>query len=223
MSERISHEMLMAFVDGELDEATAETVRRAISEDPVLAERSAAFGRSRDMVRKAFADTRNEPVPEALVASVLGRRPATPARSFGLGFMQAALPLAASIALLFGVGGYWYGQQAGEPAAGSDFAAMAAALGATESGEHSTIELDSAPADFAALETYEVADGICRTFEVAGEGRALRGVGCKRGADWRVELTVAHAGGGGGYAPASDGATAAIGAFLDALEAQPVE
>jgi hypothetical protein len=224
MSERISDEMLMAFVDGELDEATAETVRRAIAEDPVLAERSAAFGSSRDMVRKAFADTRNQPVPEALVASVLGRRPATPARSSGRGgFMQAALPLAASIALLFGVGGYWYGQQTAEPAIASDLAAMAAALGATESGERQTIELDSAPADFASLETYQVEGGICRTFEVAGEGRALRGVGCKRGADWRVEMTVAHAGGGGGYAPASDSSTAAIDAFLDALEAQPVD
>ena len=100
---------------------------------------------------------------------------------------------------------------------------MAEALGATESGEHRTIQLGSAPADFAALESYEVEGGLCRTFEVAGENRGLRGVGCKRGADWTVEMTVAHAGSGAGYAPASDSSTAAIDAFLDALEAQPVE
>lgn len=225
MNERVSDDMLMAFVDGELDAAAAENLRRAVANDAALASRAEQFRMTRDAVRNAYAEVIAQPVSEALVASVLRRGgPSNVVLLSSRGMAQAALPLAASIALLFGVGGYWYGQQTQPGADPTGALAMAEAVGATASGEHRTIRLGAEDADFTTLATYEVVGGLCRTFEVSGADlQALRGVGCNRGADWRVELTVAQAvTGDNGYAPASGAALGSIDAFLDALEAQPV-
>jgi hypothetical protein len=220
MNEKVSDEMLMAFVDGEVDAATADDIRRSIAGDPVLAERAAKFEMARDAVRTAYAGIRAQPVPEALVASILGHRsasaPAFPRRRV----FQAALPLAASIAILFGMSGYWYGQQAAPAADPFGNQAIAEALGATASGGRNTIRIGATEADFTTLATYRVDGGLCRTFEVSGADlQTTRGVGCNRGADWTVDLTVAQAG-GDSYAPASDAGLGSIDAFLDALEAQ---
>ena len=220
MNEKVSDEMLMAFVDGEVDAATADDIRRAIAGDPVLAERAAKFGMTREAVQAAYAGIRAQPVPEALVASILGHRSATVLAFPRRKVFQAALPLAASIAILFGLSGYWYGQQAVPAADPLGNQAIAQALGATASGGHSAIRIGATEADFTTLATYRVDGGLCRTFEVSGPDlQTLRGVGCNRGADWTVDLTVAQAG-GDGYAPASDAGLGSIDAFLDALEAQ---
>lgn len=223
MKERVSDDMLMAFADSELDAAAAENIRRAIARDPVLAQRAAKFSMTRDLVRSAYWEIKAQPVAEALVASVLGHRPSNVIYLSRRRAIQAALPIAASIALLFGISGYWYGHQAQPGGDPTGARVMAEALGATAGGEHRMIRLGAQEADFTTLATYEVDGGLCRTFEVSGADlQNLRGVGCNRGADWTVELTVAQAG-GGIYAPASDAATGSIDAFLDALEAQPVE
>jgi len=129
---RFDDETLVAFVDGELDEADARDVAAAIAVDAELAARVEAFRQSALLVQAAFARVIEEPVPERLLLAARGeggsaapdnvvpfrRRAAVP--------RWIALPIAASVAtLVIGAGaGYW--------AARSPVASPAAEMAATE-------------------------------------------------------------------------------------------
>jgi len=226
---KVTDEMLMAYVDGELDRTAAEDVRRAAESDATLARRANAFRATRGMAKNAYASIKSEPVPEKLIAAVLGggnsnvvplRRTWTRTWTRTLA-TRAALPLAASIALLAGLGGYWIALQS--PPGGDDLfggRAIAQALGQTPSGVERTLRTAGGEARLRTLATYRVEGGVCRTFEVAsGSHDVVRGVGCARGSDWRVDVAVA-AGGSDSFPPASSGAPAAVDAYLDALDAE---
>jgi len=219
MTERVTDEMLMAFVDGETDAATAAAIERALAADPGLAARAERFRASRALMREAFGDVRREPVPPVLVEAATGGGEnilAFPSRRT----MRFALPLAASVALVFGIAGYLAGQagnSAGDPLGRG---AIAQALAGTKSGESRAVALPGGEAQFRTLATYRVEGGLCRTFELAGATVALSGVGCDRGAGWNLDVAVTQAAGGDGlYAPASEAALGSIDAYLDALEA----
>lgn len=232
MTERMTDEMLMAFVDGELDAETAADIRRALQADAALAQRAAAFRAARDMAREAYADLMAEPAPPSLVAGVLERRPAPgearPAevQSNVVAFprrrlMQAALPLAASLALVFGLAGYFIGQRSlPEPAGLFGSGVVAQALGETPSGQTRAVHVGGREARLATLAAYRVEDGLCRSFTMTGgeAGSGIRGVGCRRGGAWHVDLAVAHR--DDAYAPASAGALGSLDAYLDALDAE---
>ncbi len=63
-------ETLMAFADGELDDATMARVAAAIDRDPALAERVALFSQTRLLSKDAFAPLLERPVPAALSEAV---------------------------------------------------------------------------------------------------------------------------------------------------------
>ena len=65
----ISDETLMAFADGELDEATRRMVELAVRQDPVLAEKVRRHKALRMSVFNAFASTLDEEVPQRLHAA----------------------------------------------------------------------------------------------------------------------------------------------------------
>jgi hypothetical protein len=65
----ISDETLMAFADGELDEATRRVVEQAVRQDPVLAEKVRQHKALRTNVFNAFASTLDEEVPQRLHAA----------------------------------------------------------------------------------------------------------------------------------------------------------
>jgi anti-sigma factor RsiW len=64
--ERVDDVMLMAYVDGEVDAATAREIEAAIAADPAVAARAQRLRNSAVMARAAFADALHEPVPERL-------------------------------------------------------------------------------------------------------------------------------------------------------------
>lgn len=66
----ISDETLMAFADGELDEATRRVVEQAVRQDPALAEKVRRHKALRMNVFNAFASTLDEEVPQRLHAAV---------------------------------------------------------------------------------------------------------------------------------------------------------
>lgn len=119
---RVDDVMLMAYVDGEVDAATARQIERAVGADPALAERVRMFRESAAMLRGAFAESLHEKVPDRLVAALsplgkpdnvvkLGAR--RPARQIVGWAMAASLA-----ALVVGAGStYWY--VTGEPPAGN--------------------------------------------------------------------------------------------------------
>jgi len=211
MTEKVTDEMLMAFVDGETDAAATAMIARALAADAGLAARAEGFRASRALVREAFGDARREPVPEALVEAVAradraGEVVAFPRRRM----LRLALPLAASLAAGFGLAGYLLGQAGTGASDPLGRAAIAEALAI--SGEEALLRT---------LAAYRIEGGLCRSFDLSGPDVVLSGVGCDRGAGWTLDLTVARAGGDGLYAPASEAALSSIDAYLDTLEASP--
>jgi anti-sigma factor RsiW len=115
-----SDELLIAYLDGELDAESANEVAAAITRDPALAHEAQRLGETVAALRAAFDDVLHEPVPERLLAAARGelggdkvvrfpyplmRAAAQPAAGWG---RWAALPIAASVACLIIGGGVGY-------------------------------------------------------------------------------------------------------------------
>ena len=67
-----SDEALVAYLDGELDDAERADVEAWLDVEPAVRDRLLALAESAGLVRNAFADILNEPVPERLIAAARG-------------------------------------------------------------------------------------------------------------------------------------------------------
>src|SRR3954453_6509485 len=67
-----SDEALVAYLDGELDPAERHHVEAWLDADPAVRDRLSALAQSADLVRRAYVDIVNEPVPERLLAVARG-------------------------------------------------------------------------------------------------------------------------------------------------------
>lgn len=226
----VSDEMLMAFIDGELDASTAAEVSAAVDRDHDLARRAELFARTRQASREAYADTLSEPVPSRLVASVVGdgvtpTGAVDPRRNPGGAWGMA---LAACLALAIGLGaGFWL-STAGTTTTPSRSAgllgnapALIAALAEQLSGEARAIEIDGRSRTVSMLGTYPVDGSLCRTFQIAGREvvSGVRGLACNREGGFRIEVAVRDRTDPDLFGTASGGAAGAIDAYLDALGA----
>lgn len=196
----IDEERLMAWLDGELDEATAAEVARAVAVDPVLAERTRRERALREKLRSAFAPTLDEPVPQRLLATlgmveeeaeqpqagnVVQLHPRNSAQRVRGWCWPEWGALAASVLLgvLFGA------QFLREPVQG----AVQMQGGTLAAG----VELDKAldaklAADAKAGDEFAVGlsfrdneGNFCRTFTAQGK-QSLGGLACRSGDQWRV-------------------------------------
>jgi anti-sigma factor RsiW len=234
-----SDEILMRFADGELDAETAERLEQAMESDDDLVARLALFIETRAAAQAALKPLLDEPVPDALKASVermVARKRAE--REDGpsnvLAFKPQArppiislwkLPIAASIAAAIGLGaGYWLADRPVAPTmqgiriAGLDETSLATALDTAASG--SELALARPENRFRAVATFRNgAAELCREFEVQGAADAVLAVACHVGDTWNVTFALATPGDGSGYAPVSSLET--LEAYLGALEASP--
>ncbi len=222
-------ETLMAFADGELDDAMAERVAAAVASDPSVARRIQAFRETRAALHGALEPLGARPVPPALRAAIEARVAQTraergggtvvslPHPRAGRPFTRWALPLAASVALAVGsVGGYVAGQRdAGPPAVslavGGD---LAAAIGRATTGEIETLG-DGAVVRMVAT----FADGtgaLCREFTQVRGRTELIAIACHERAGWQLRFAV-HSPAADGYAPAS--VPEALEVYLQDIEA----
>ena len=240
IGKRMDDEMLMAFVDGELDAEAAQEIAAAVDRDPTLAERVERLEWSRRASLDAFAQVLAEPVPPRLLAAILnhpGEEGADLRQAPGAEVVQLKrrwqpartwrLPLAACLALAVGLyaGTFLGGLGAQAPAA--DLIAQAPALldelQTRPSGQPVTIEMaDGVPRQLSILGSYRVAEGLCRVFVLDGaeDAPGSRGLACDDGGGYHINLAVREpAGGGATFAPASDRAAGTIDAYLDAREA----
>ncbi|MGD9616835.1 MAG: anti-sigma factor [Alphaproteobacteria bacterium] len=89
-----SDEALIAYLDGELDPAERRHVEAWFDADPMVRERLNALAGSADLVRGAYADIVNEPIPERLLAAARGEsvaaNPSTEAEIVRLPLRRAA-------------------------------------------------------------------------------------------------------------------------------------
>ena len=67
-----SDEALVAYLDGELDEDERRQVDAWLDADPEVRERLMALAQAGELVRGAYADIVNEPVPSRLIAAARG-------------------------------------------------------------------------------------------------------------------------------------------------------
>jgi hypothetical protein len=204
----IPDDILMAFADGELDEATRQMVEAAERDDPEVRRRLAAHRQLRAQLQTAYAATLDEPVPERLLAAV--RKHAAPpapvtrladkraaknaaaARKFSIRAWPAFGSLAASILVGF-VLGYtvWHGSDEllKTSADGSVVAAgtLAQALSTELSAERAPDRVATIGLSFLAK-----SGAYCRTFSLS-RGNAGAGLACREGYRWRIHLLAPSA------------------------------
>ena len=197
----ITDDTLMAFVDGELDEAMRAEVQRAIAADATLAERVRRQTQLRQRLQGAFAPVLAEPMPERLlraaqapmvaaaapnVASLAEAREAKAARRAWALDWRAWGGMAASVLV-----GVLIGQQMSGHSDPLPFAMQSGQLVAGGVvGQALSTQLASAPAADAGVQVQlsfvDKSGAYCRTFTTAG----LAGLACHSGAAWAVQSLV---------------------------------
>lgn len=191
---KVAEEMLMAYVDGELDPIAAARVEAAMADDPELAAAVARERALRRRLRSAFGPIAEKPVPERLIAAARGetsrsrRTPGTAGSSRRRTAWRYGGAMAAGI--LIGVlfvralpdrsGGEWR--------SGADGALLADGSLAQALDE----QLASAPAAGAAaigLSFKDKRGEYCRTFTTTSP-RAQAGLACRGSRGWYVSLLM---------------------------------
>ena len=226
-----SDEEIMAYADGELDEARASELEAALAADEALGERLALFVESRARVAAACAPMLEEPVPENLMQNIhqLAQEPGGAPKGGTVLPFKPRFPIwqtaiAASIALAIGFGGGLFmgksGGSGGQPFAIHASREIQEALSSLPSGAERSLP---GGGRITLIETFR--DGrntLCREFEYQkSDAEKLVAIGCQ-GEDqpgWAVKFALAAPAAGTDYAPAS--ALPALDAYLDAINATP--
>jgi hypothetical protein len=192
----IPNEMLMAYVDGELDPRSRAEVETALRTDPELAVRAAQYRDLRARLESAYAPELAEPVPERLLTvlragvnhEARARHDAAPARRKGWRSTGVRLTsMAAAVLLAVGAGLFiWRGSQSVMIRA-ADGALVAS--GALARGLSDDLAGDSAPSSKVSVGLSFVAKSgdYCRTFSIA-HGAEGSGLACHRNGEWRIAV-----------------------------------
>jgi len=224
-------EILMAYVDGELDAKLRAEIAAAVEIDPALASRVEHHRALRDKVAGAFAKVLSEPVPDRLARAARGaaaesaagrgnvlqfparaaRAPAAPWRAREWAAMAASLFLGALISWRLLVPGDGAPLVAGEDALlahGELARALDTQLASEQRGEEPVL---------IGL-TFKAHDGnYCRSFVLRATKTA--GLACRVGPEWQVPVTDSSAIPAGDMQQASSVVAPAI---LRAIEARGI-
>lgn len=220
-----TEEEIAAFVDGALDAGRAEEMARIIATDPEAAALAREIEDTNRLVRDAYADVMEAPVPDHLKAVVMETRqtvvpfrPKAAPRAFGWSQLAAAASVAIAVGLAAGI---YLGQPGGTlvvaPGDAGPDTPLFAAL------EHLPSGTRSAKNIVPMLSFRDRGGRYCREFEVIGAlpEELEFGIACRiEPARWHVEIVVAAPiiePGPEGFAPASGPAGDALDAMLDAL------
>jgi hypothetical protein len=216
----VDDETLMAFADGELDEARRAEIAAAVAEDPELSRRVERHRALRARVADAFAPVLERDVPESLRAAARG--PATNVVAFPKRGTEApARPwrarewFAVAASLVLGLFVSW---QAFSPAGGGLIDSANGALvarGELARALDGQLAADNAAsgAVFLGVSFATKDGGYCRQFALRESQTA--GLACRAGDDWHIPVTTAAAIPDGGIQQASGAMPSAILAAID--------
>ncbi|MFG6468374.1 anti-sigma factor family protein [Roseateles sp. BYS87W] len=197
----LSDEVLMAWVDGELDASAHARVQAQLAGDPQARERVAQLQALTVQLRHAFAPELGDTVPAALQAAARGeglqtaqvltwpdarRTPPAPAdRRAGWRGWARWGGLAASVVVALGVGAVLWQPQPGAETLLAQADGRLVARGALERSLQQSLASEPGHGPVRVLLSFKDHDGqFCRTFaSPAGSGLA-----CRRGADWQVAV-----------------------------------
>jgi hypothetical protein len=202
-----SDETLMAYVDHELDPATAAAIDIARAQDPQLAARIEQHRRLRVAVHAAYAPALDEPVPDRLLSLARGAAEATSApapKVVDLAAVRAARAdaaprrarwsmwgaLAAGLALGVWIGSAFVGEPLGPrenfATAGGHLLARGAVAHALDE-QLASNQTETATATVRVGVSFVSNGGLyCRTFTL--RDTPVAGLACKSGPDWRVQV-----------------------------------
>ncbi|MDH4442798.1 MAG: hypothetical protein QE284_20755 [Rhizobium sp.] len=242
MTRAISDEMLMAFADGELAPSEQGEIEAALAEDEALVERLAVFLDTRHDLARTMKPLIDEPVPEAMQASlaaailaardrqtetarpddtILPFRPRTSGPA-GLGSGGAsqtapwAMALAASVVgIVVGLGGFLLGQSTASVPADGRSLALHDALDTLPSGED--LDLADDRERLHVIASFRDAEGhLCREYELKVPDTVTVAVACHGPAGWQTRIALSNPV-AEGYVPAS--AETTLDAFLTGIGA----
>lgn len=178
-----------AYVDGELDAAAVARVEAALANDPALAARVAAQRALREQLRSRFTPVLDEPVPQALRATVERHAPRrsgrSPAERLRWNWREwSAIAATLVVGVLLGP----YVMRASQPLPFVSAGGRVVAIGALE---HALMRQPSgggeAEGDGPAIGlSYRTSEGVyCRTFAM---NLGPAGVACREWGEWVVEV-----------------------------------
>jgi hypothetical protein len=185
---QLTDETLMAYADGRLDPTRAKEVEAMLLEDGNAARKVEALRYSLDLARVVIERPMREPVPQALLDTVLGAaKPRDNVVAFRRRWLPTspagwAVPIAAALAMIIVVPAYLSrdsqqiepGRIALETLASSN--PLATVLERTASGQ--SVTLQDGRGNALILATYRDATGRpCREFEILGEATSSVGIG----------------------------------------------
>jgi len=211
----IDETMLIALVDGELDEVSRRRIERAVAEDPALAARLDMHVRLRDRLADHYAPIEAEPVPAAMRALLQAEAKVVPLARPVAARRHAWMTggaIAASLLLGLGIGHFSGGGGGGDgPVAVEQGTMVAQGELASALETQLASAQDSAPIRIG-LSFRRKGGGWCRSFE----GQAISGVACRQEQGWQVQQLVPGSGQETAYRQASSGDVRLM-ATVDAL------
>ena len=221
----IDPEMLMAYVDGELDPIAAKRVERAAEVDATLAEEIARQRRMRARLRSAFDPLAGTPPPETLVAMLrasgkvtdIATAPAKRGRPL-LRWLPVGGAVAAALTLGLVIG-------RGLPSAEGPFAMHDGTLVARgETAKALDTQLASAQPAGAAVRiivTFRRSDGdYCRAFETGAQAA----IACRNEGGWQVQsLRTAGESAATEYRQAGSASAALMAEAQDMMAGEPLD
>jgi anti-sigma factor RsiW len=194
---RIDEAMLIALVDGELDEVNRRRVERAVADDPALAARLEAHQRLRARLSSHYAPVAREPVPERLRTLLEDSARVAPIRPPAARWRGLAMGGAIAASLVLGLGlGRMTGGDAGPIGMRDGVLVAQGSLAAALDSQLASAQRD-APIRIG-LSFRRKGGGWCRSFD--GQ---VAGVACREGAGWQVQQALPGAGATPAYRQAS--------------------
>jgi anti-sigma factor RsiW len=203
----IPDESLMAYADGELDEATRATIEAAMREDPEIRKRVARHRALRAAMQGTLSTVLDEPVPERLIAAARGRAATATPQSNVVDLSKARSetgqsppdrprwqPVAMAASLLLGVTlGYlgWHGSNTLVKTSASGGLVASAALAEALSTQLSS-DRSAGLAATTGLSFRDKSGDFCRTFALTG-AEAGTGLACREGSAWKIKVLAQSA------------------------------
>ena len=213
-----SDEMLMAYVDRELDAATSASIDAAIARDPDLAARVERQRKLAQAVHAAYEPVLQEPMPKRLLDAAAGAVPAAARAPRGWAWFEWSA-MTASLVLGVVIGAAFIGDaRRGSFDFGDIVADRGQLFGRGTLARALTDQLASTQKPDAAVRvglTFVSKRGeYCRTFAL--ERGSAAGLACGSGGEWRVELVTRAAPKSGEYRTAAGDLPAAVQQAVDA-------
>ena len=244
----ISDETLMAFADGELDDAARAAVELALRTDPQLAKRVAEHRALRQRIQAAYSAELSEPVPERLLSAATRQADASGTNVVNLQDARDAMardaiardtararPLrtwwrpAGSIAasLIIGLGlGYGRWHQSAPLTRNAGGALVASGQLAQGLSQQLAADGSAAAAVQIGISFLARSGDYCRTFVLSG-AISPAGVACHHGQEWQI-LTLSQSAASGsataGYrTAASEMSPAILQAVQELISGEPLD